>query len=100
MNTDNTAADKSDNRVLALTAFILFLIGFLLPFLILVLFVFFRPFAGALALVLTFLPFGAELLALVFGLMSWRLKLGKTATVGAVLFWVIYVINLIRFYHH
>ena len=94
--------DKSDNRVLALTAFILFLIGFFLPFLTIVLMVLFRPFHGALSLVfaaLTVLPAVAELLALMFGLMSWRSKLGKTAAFGAVLFWTLYVINLFRFYH-
>lgn len=102
MNTNSTTTDKSDNRILALTAFILFLLGFFLPLLVLFTILFFRPFLAAASLLLialNFLACGAELLALVFGLMTWRLKLGKVATIGAVLFWILFVVNLFRFYH-
>lgn len=88
MNTNDTTTDRRDNRALSLTAFILFLVGFFLPFLSLA-FRFPDP--------LLFAALGAELLALIFGLMSWRFRLGKTAVIGAVVFFLVAIVNFIRF---
>ena len=81
MNTKDMATEKRDDRVLSLTAFILFLAGFFLP-------------------LFGFIIIGcsALLLALLFGLLSWRRRLGKIAAIGAGVTCLIGVINLIRFY--
>ena len=81
MNRNDIATEKRDDRVLSLTAFILFLVGFFLP-------LFGTIYIGC----------GAVLLALIFGLPSWRRRLGKIAAIGAGVICVIGIINLIRFY--
>jgi len=81
MNTKDIEPKKRDDHVLSLTAFILFLAGLFLPLIGLI-----------------FIGCGAVLLALVFGLMSWRRRLGKIAAIGAGMICVIGIINLIRFY--
>ena len=89
MKMTDTSTDKRDDRTLALAAFILFLVGFFLPFLC---WTFRLPDA------LLFAACGAELLALAFGVMSWRWRLGKIATIGAALFCLLGITNLILFY--
>ena len=85
----DTRTDNRDDRALSLAAFVLFLAGFFLPILC---------WAFRLPDPLLFAACGAELLALVFGVMTWRRRLGKIAAIGAAIFCLLGVTNLILFY--
>lgn len=82
MKVDNSN-EKQDDRALAITAFVLFLAGFLLPRIL--------HLTGedqAAGVVM-------EILALIFGVMSRRQRLGKIAAIGAAIFCALGIINFI-----
>ena len=89
MKTTNISTDKRDGWALSLAAFILFLAGLLLPFVSMA----GRPPDGFLIAA----P-AAMILALIFGAMTWRQRLGKIATIGATVLCLLSVINAVRFF--
>ena len=88
MKTTEISTDKRDSWALSFTAFILFLVGLFLPFISMAVR---RPDALLIAAA------AAMILALIFGIMTWRQRLGKIATIGAAVLCLISVINLILF---
>ena len=92
MKMNDIATDRHDNRVLSLTAFILFIVGVFLP-------IFRVTFRGVdISSATILIAVGAEILALVFGLISWKRRLGKVAAIGAAIICLLGTVNLIRFY--
>ena len=92
MNTNDIATDKQASRVLSRSAFILFIVGVFLP-------LFRVAFRGVdITSTAIFIGVAAEILALVFGIMSRRSQLGKVAAIGAAIVCLIGGVNLVRFY--
>jgi hypothetical protein len=87
MNTPTSP--KREECTLSRAAFGQFLLGFLLPFVSLS----FRKPDG-----LIFAACAASILAVIFGALSWRCRLGKIAATGAGLVCVLGLVNLIRFF--
>ena len=92
MNTNAIATDKRANPTLALTAFVLFVVGVVLPLLRV-------TFRGTdISAITILIAVGAEIVALILGCISWRRRLGKIAAVGAAIVCVLGIVNLVRFY--
>ena len=89
MKTTNNSTDKRNGWALSLTAVILFLAGLFLPFVS----VAGRPPNGFMIAA----P-AAMILALIFGAMTWKQRLGKIATIGAAALCLLSIINAIRFF--
>jgi hypothetical protein len=92
MKTNPIISHDQTGRGLSVAAFVLFIIGIFLPFLR----VTFRD--TNLSSVMIFSAVGAEILALAFGAISSRWRLGKIAFIGAGIVCLLGIVNLIRFY--
>jgi hypothetical protein len=90
MKTEQTISEK--RHALSVVAFVLFVIGIFLPFLR----VTFRD--TNISSIAIFSGVAAEILALIFGAISSRSRLGKIAFIGAGIVCLLGVVNLVRFY--